>query len=157
MLWLGWNMNKYNEVKEMPHPKQTKGRSQLPGCLASPPPLHPFFFFFLTKLCFVWFMVQYLFQSEFPSIVYQSEQQKLKKSWCFSSWRHIAASHPTVADPSSQKALNRGIKKHFFLKSMCYCFNVLPLWEWVSHDANIYFHIANITVPLKRILHFVAY
>lgn len=98
-------------------------------------------FFFLTKLCFVWFVVQYLHQSEFPSIVYQFKQQKLKKSWCFSSWRHTAASHPTVADPSSQKALNRGTQKHFLLKSMCNRFNVLPLWEWVSHDANIYFHM----------------
>lgn len=62
-------MSKCNEVKETLHLQQTMRRSQLPGCL-------PFF----TKLCFGWFVVQHLFQSEFLASVYQAKQQKLSDS-----------------------------------------------------------------------------
>lgn len=76
----GWAGVWISTVKEMPHPNQTKERSKLPGCLAPPPPPpHPFFFFF-SQSCFVWFVVQYLFPDEFSGSVYQSKQQKLKKS-----------------------------------------------------------------------------
>lgn len=35
---------------------------------------------FFAKLCFGWFMVQHLSQTEFPGMVYQDKQQKLKES-----------------------------------------------------------------------------
>lgn len=109
----GWAGVWISTVKEMPHPNQTKERSKLPGCLAPPPPPpHPFLFFSHKAVLFgLWFSIFSRVSSQ-AVFTNPNNRNSRRASWCFSSWRHSAASRPTVTVPSSQKALNNtGIKK----------------------------------------------
>lgn len=73
---------------------------------------------FFAKLCFGWFMVQHLSQTEFPGIIYQAKQQKLEK---WDDFSHQGKLMPAilllppqpVSVPGFQKGLNIvGIRMH---------------------------------------------